>query len=630
MKFKIAILCSVFLAGNNLSFAQKQAEVNRTTVETKFYRPSLTNLFIQPKSSEARVVVDEFKKLDLEKRFDNNGVANNTISVTLPEPPQRPTSDNALELVALLKDYRKALKVYEEQKSLAIQNQVKPITKQVIAKWWNRDASGNMSTTLIKSRGLFTATDGDVIKDKTSEISRVKNLGYELLKRSYITVYEITDVKSMDQVYNERDAAARIAAQKSKTEFKPVPRTQEGYQASYNAITYKIVWNDSVQTVFFDQYFVNDATPSADRASKIKAFENSDYPLVQVASVSGDASSTQSNDPKTYGGLLGRVRKSMDQLLREMPASIQESTMSKTTKLVEDFQIKAPIFVTYPTQVKIGTKEGIYIDERFMVYQKVVDEKTKMESKKKIGMVRVKSIADNDVVANGESKASLFQQQAGKKLNSGNFVQMKEDLGISVMIGYGVGDNAMGGVYASLDQRVSRYFKNKFARGVHLTAGANITGFTDQNIVLGDTTTAYSGSVLNYSVGIGKEIYFTKRGHLFLYPSVSYSLHSITLDKRKGEDISETNTSSLFAGNVYDEEDYTWSTSGLLASLGIGYNFSASFSLLIRPSISYKLGEYTTGSGIELPAATNFSNAWNMDKVSDMSIPIYIGLRYKF
>lgn len=625
MKFKIAILCSVFLAGNNLSFAQKQAEVNRTTVETKFYRPSLTNLFIQPKSSEARVVVDEFKKLDLEKRFDNNGVANNTISVTLPEPPQMPTSDNALELVALLKDYRKALKVYEEQKSLAIQKQVKPITKQVIAKWWNRDASGNMSDELILQRGMFSATDKDVIQDGTSEISRRANIGYELIKRSYITVYEITDVKSMDQVYNEMDAAARVAAQKSKTEFKPVPRTQEGYRASYNAITYKIVWNDSVQSVFFDKFWVDKSTSSSDKSTKVNAFENSDYPLVQVASVSGNASSTQSNDPKTYGGLLGRVRKSMDQLLREMPASIQESTMFKTTKLVEDFQIKAPIFVTYPTQVKIGSKEGIYIDERFMVYQKVVDPKTKMESKKKIGMVRVKSIADNDVVANGESKASLFQQQAGKKLNSGNFVQMKEDLGISVMIGYGVGDNAMGGVYASLDQRVSRYFKNKFARGVHLTAGANITGFTDQKIVTGDS--AYTGSVLNYSVGIGKEIYFTKRGHLFLYPSVSYSLHSITLDKRKGEDISETNTSNVFGSVAYDEEDYTWSTSGLLASLGIGYNFSASFSLLIRPSISYKLGEYTAGSDIVLPT---FSNAWNMDKVSDMSIPIYIGLRYKF
>jgi hypothetical protein len=609
----------------NQSKAQKGAEVNRTTVETKFYRPSLTNLFIQPKSSEARVVVDEFKKLDLEKRFDNNGVANNTISVTLPTPPQMPTSDNALELVALLKDYRKALRVYEEQKSLAIQKQVKPITKQVIAKWWNRDASGNMSDELILQRGMFSATDKDVIQDGTSEISRRANIGYELIKRSYITVYEITDVKSMDQVYNERDAAARIAAQKSKTEFKPVPRTQEGYQASYNAITYKIVWNDSVQSVFFDKFWVDNTTASSDRSTKVNAFENSDYPLVQVASVSGDASSTQSNDPKTYGGLLGRVRKSMDQLLREMPASIQESTMFKTTKLVEDFQIKAPIFVTYPTQVKIGSKEGIYIDERFMVYQKFVDPKTKMESKKKIGMVRVKSIADNDVVANGDSKASLFQQQAGKKLNSGNFVQMKEDLGISVMIGYGVGDNAMGGVYASLDQRVSRYFKNKFARGVHLTAGANITGFTDQKIVMGDS--AYTGSVLNYSVGIGKEIYFTKRGHLFLYPSVSYSLHSITLDKRKGEDISETNTSNVFGSVAYDEEDYAWSTSGLLASLGIGYNFSASFSLLIRPSISYKLGEYTSGSDIVLPA---FTNAWNMDKVSDMSIPIYIGLRYKF
>jgi len=617
----------------NQSIAQKGAEVNRTTVETKFYRPSLTNLFIQPKSSEARVVVDEFKKLDLEKRFDNNGVANNTISVTLPEPPQMPTSQDAIELVKLMKEYKKAMKVYEEQKSLAIQKQVKPITKQVIAKWWNRDASGNMSDELILQRGMFSATDRDVIQDGTSEIARRANIGYELIKRSYITVYEITDVKSMDQVYNERDAAARIAAQKSKTEFKPVPRTQEGYQASYNAITYKIVWNDSVQSVFFDKFWVDKSTASSDRSTKVNAFENSDYPLVQVASLSGKASSIQSNDPKTYSGLLGKtlVRKTMDQLLHDMSSSIQENAMFKTTKLVEDFQTKAPIFVTYPTQVKIGTKEGIYIDERFMVYQKFVDPKTKMESKKKIGMVRVKSIADNDVVANGDSKASLFQQQAGKKLNSGNFVQMKEDLGISVMIGYGVGDNSMGGVYASLDQRVSRYFKNKFARGVYFTFGANMAGFTDQNIILGDTT--YSGTAINFSLGIGKEIYFTKRGHLFLYPSVGYSIHSLTLNKRQGKEISADNFKPFPVSNSstsYSENDYSWTNGGLLASLGIGYNFSASFSLLIRPSISYKLGEYTTGNDLELPAATTFSNAWNMDKVSDMSIPIYIGLRYKF
>jgi hypothetical protein len=373
--------------------------------------------------------------------------------------------------------------------------------------------------------------------------------------------------------------------------------------------------------------WVDKSTSSSERSAKVSAFENSNYPLLQVASISGTASSTQSNDPKSYGGLLGGVRKTMDQLLRDMPASIQEDAMFKTTKLVEDFQIKAPIFVTYPTQVKIGTKEGIYIDERFMVYQKVVDQETKMETKKKMGMIRVKSITDNNVVANGDSKASLFQQQAGKKLNSGYYIQMKEDFGTSVTLGYGVGDNLMGGVYVSIDQRISRIIKNKYARGVYLTAGANVTAFKDKKIILEDTT--YSGTVLNYSVGIGKEMYFTKKGHLFLYPSVSYSIHSITLNKRQGEELSENN-SSYISGGYYDEKDYSWSTSGALASLGIGYNFGASLSLLIRPSVSYKLGEYTTESDIELPAATTFSTAWNMNKASDMSFPLYIGLRYKF
>jgi hypothetical protein len=615
---------------NQYLFAQKQAEVKRTTVETKFYRPSLTNLFIQPESSEARTVVDEFKKLDVEKRFDNNSVVTNTISVTLPVAPKMPTSDDPLELRKLMKEYKNALKVYEEQKLVAIQKQVKPITKQVIAKWWSRDASGNMGDELILNRGMFSATDKDVIQDGASEISRRANIGYELIKRSYVTVYEIKEVKNMQKVYDDIDAAAKITAQITKKEFKPVKRTEEGYQASYNAITYKIVWNDSVQSVFFDKFWVDKSTSSSDRSSKINAFENSNYPLLQVASISGTASSTQSNDPKSYGGLLGGVRKTMDQLLRDMPAGIQEDAMFKTTKLVEDFQIKAPIFVTYPTQVKIGTKEGIYIDERFMVYQKVVDQETKMETKKKMGMIRVKSITDNNVVANGDSKASLFQQQAGKKLNSGYYIQMKEDIGTSVTLGYGVGDNLMGGVYVSIDQRISKFLKKtKYARGVYVTLGANVTAFKDKKIVLDDST--YSGSVLNYSVGIGKEMYFTKRGHLFLYPSVSYSIHSITLGKRQGKELSQTNSSNVFGSNTYDEKDYSWSTSGALASLGIGYNFSSTMSLLIRPSVSYKLGEFKTGgTEEELPAATTFSNVWNMNKASDVSFPIYIGLRYKF
>ena len=87
---------------------------------------------------------------------------------------------------------------------------------KAVAKWWCRDAKGNMSDSLVNFRGMNTATDADVIKDNASENARRAELGYELLNKSYFAVYEISSLKTMNQVYDEQDAAARKLAEKTK------------------------------------------------------------------------------------------------------------------------------------------------------------------------------------------------------------------------------------------------------------------------------------------------------------------------------------------------------------------------------------------------------------------------------
>lgn len=81
----------------------------------------------------------------------------------------------------------------------------------------------------------------------------------------------------------------------------------------------------------------------------------------------------------------------------------------KHLKKIDDFRVKAPIFKNYPTLSKIGTKEGLYLDQRMFVYELDGDKKVKK------GIATVAKIEDNAKVSTGDTKPSRFRQVAGKK-----------------------------------------------------------------------------------------------------------------------------------------------------------------------------------------------------------------------
>ena len=607
-------------------------------VETKFFRPSMTTTFMASQTNQTAKIISYFKQLPMEARFDERKVSNNQLSV----------SDKKNLMVGLA-----------------------PVTREVVGSLFGRDISGNMTYDKLMEAAKYAATDNQALSSGASkDVTKVYfQIADELLKRCYILSYDITKVQTYQEYYDEQDQRGRQMAQKSGKPFVPAVRTKEGWIVNYAYYIHRINWNDTIQNYFFEQLWLDESVQE-ERSTRKSAFETYSFPLELVYSSYGSATSSQSNDPNYYKGNLFAKRRSMDELLSLVPKMMQDRVIFVGGKKIDDFKMKAPIFQEYPTTVKLGKKEGLYYDQRFFVYDIIVD-KDGNQHKKRRGVVRPKAIADNVKIADGDSPASSFQQQGGRYLYQGSLVELKEDVGIGLSAGYGLVDQIYGGVTLGLDFRIPRFTKNilplganKLIRNLHLNAGFSINSFTSKNIF--EPTSTYFDSLSNiYSAGqmdtlktkynsylftgsssmfyvsLSREIYFTRKGNVFVAPEIAYSMMSLIANEKDSQD-------SIKA-------KYTFSNSSLMGGLGIGYHLTPSIQLFVKAFVNYKLGFFSmkdqngrnwtsdkdgtikNGSIFDDPLNVSASSSlekvtssWGLNKMNDISTPLYVGVRFKF
>jgi hypothetical protein len=611
MKLKLLFYINCLTIVFSTAIAQN---VSGKKVETKFLRPSMTNLFAKGNSNEANTIIAAGAKLAPEMRFDNHNISNSVLVFNFGPAPVMAETTDISQIKKANDDYKEAMKNYK----IAVENEIKsklaPVSNSIVEKWFSVKPNGDMSSELINQRGNYTATDTDVLKDQASENSRLNQLGYDLIKRSYVTIYSITGVKNMQQVYDEADAAARKLAELTKKPFEPVKRTMEGYLISYSANIYKLDWSQEVSSNFYKNLYVSEKTDQVKRQEKINAFKQSNFPMVFVAEVSGSISSIQSNDPASY---VLTKRKTMQELLEISVPDIQEDAMYQASKKIDDFRVKAPIFQTYPTLSKIGTKEGLYLDQRMFVYELDGDKKVKK------GIATVAKIEDNAKVATGETKPSRFRQVAGKKIEPFHFLESKEDRGLSFTVGYTPGSvSAANGFHASIDARVNRFLKVKDANASTLTRGVNLSlniayNMVNEQVFISDANNSEASSLMA-GLSLGKEIAITKKGNIYIFPQVGVSYMAYTFTKWNGEDIPE------------ELSDLTeWTAISANVTFGLGINIASNLSLIIKPSYQILVTKYQDKLNQEVsdPNLYDLNDKWK--KINDASMPITFGLRLK-
>ena len=302
------------------------------------------------------------------------------------------------------------------------------VSQEIIAKWFGKRSDGTYSDEVLKQRGLYNAKDGDVmIANASSSNGRLSDQGERMIGRSFIVVMDYDWVKSVPEILSGSDDKSKSMAASYKD--------RNGFAAEGQAYIFKLIWNDSVQAVFYKDFWAAGTDDPQVIAARSKAFNEARFDVRFIMSVTVDGDGTQPN-AETFLGKFSK-QKSSNELFEQMVYSSIDNAVEKIEKKVEDFRVKVPIAEVHPIRVKIGRKEGLRVDHRYYVYEAVqTDQGIKM---KRRGVIRATSkIADNREVASGassEEMMSKFYQVAGRRLDVGMRLQQRNGVGLGINLG---------------------------------------------------------------------------------------------------------------------------------------------------------------------------------------------------
>jgi hypothetical protein len=515
---KISLLAAITLSHNS-NFAQQATGEQNVASKFNFARPSLTEIYFIGGLQKDELIYESFKSLGklANERADHNNLGFPKITGDI--DPDKEGYDSY------------------------VKQNIQKYVNNIVSMWWSRDSKGNMSDALVKQRGDYTATDGQVTMDKAAQISRLGEMGYKLIEKSYILVYDIVSVKTMEQEYDERDAnnKKKVEANNKKIQeqnkklksgekpkelqkFVPVKRIQQGWIIDYKCSMYKLLWNSEIQDDFFNNMWVDELTID-NRSSKIQMFNSKNFSFVSVKSWTNTTKITELK--KETDVVNPQI---MTKLLSQTGYTVQYEAMHKIQKTIDDFILRANIFSAYPILVKLGSKEALRKESRYYVYD-MVENKKGQNKKKRVGWTYVTKVVNNSMVANGQLPTSKMQQHGGKKLYSGMLLEEHDDWGASVTLGSNFGNQFYNGFNLGLEFNTSKL--------IHLTPGlylgANIYVGSSSGVNVGSLdyfttdSTKYDISRFGLNVTLGKEFYLTKRGGFYLYPQVGFGIASMTI-----------------------------------------------------------------------------------------------------
>ncbi|MBK8367240.1 MAG: hypothetical protein IPL10_07425 [Bacteroidetes bacterium] len=283
------------------------------------------------------------------------------------------------------------------------------IAKNLVAKWFNRSAKGTFDMKLIGERGSYDASALDIATAKSSKrgLSAVSDAGVELIGNTFVVVTRFNYI-SMEElaaaakktgavagklggaIGGKAGAAGNLAGKAAGAAMDQA----KGYVVQTTSYLYKLVWNDSIEAVFYQNYWIDDN--SFDQAKK-DAFDKSNLFTLELI-----------GDEKANANVLSSavVKKTDDELVAKATINAFDAVIAKLQKKYEIFRTKTPLFSGDPITAKIGLKEGLEEGDKFEVLEQVLDEKTGKTKYEKKGVIKVEKgmIWDNRFGAEDEPK----------------------------------------------------------------------------------------------------------------------------------------------------------------------------------------------------------------------------------
>ncbi len=486
MRKNFLILSLFFVASIGFSFAQTDDAAKITKLEENYDRSGFTYLLLNFNNDRyADYLKNASTKIEVPSKFDNNILSEMYISA----PYYRDEHSAGVSNLSQTKS---------QIQNLLLENK---LNYKLLKFWWGIQGDGSYTATTIQERGIYNATDFDVSKADGAKIGRAQlaDAGEQLIGNSYIFVYDIKNIKTMTEIYDAQDAAAKAKAEKDKTEFKPVSRTKNGFKGEIVAYLYRLSYNDTIQAYFFES-FIDENNINTDKFYSI--YNNVAEPIKYVSYTTASADGTQNNS--------NPIQKSNQQLFDKLVSNGVSSAISSFEQSLEQFRVKTPIVNASPIKAKVGIKEGITPDRRFFVWEYIEKSNGETDAKRK-AIVRSRYVHDNRTDELGNMGTTKFYQVSGGRIREGMILQERVDLGLGLGLGilnYAEKSAFLMRVELNLSQYLG-YVVNSPLTGLKFFVDASFQ--KDEGRVVQGITDDFSYT--HFTLGLNKEFYFARRFH---------------------------------------------------------------------------------------------------------------------
>ena len=282
-------------------------------------------------------------------------------------------------------------------------------------------------------------------------------------------------------------------------------------------------------------------------------------------------------------------------LVAKKSSNKMERSFNKLGRVYKPLSVTSNIIGTNPISAKIGSKEGLRVNDLFQVLENKIDKENNIYQISK-GYVRVKSIADNAGNSNGFTKSSTFYKWFSGSLDNGMILRSNPYRGLFIGASKFISsdnNSLLNGLTYQVD-----YLSHKY-KGVYYTLGIGISDTIRSNsyILPGgienkDLKAVISG--LNIVGIIGKTI---QLNFIELSPEIGVFTGSYLIEHNLYK-----NNIVKYGSPYYVEKDKDGVTPfSLITGFKIGLNLGKSFQIF--GSVNYLIGSssYNLTSSQKLP-----------------------------
>tara|TARA_R110002096_G_C14659910_1_gene727583 strand:+ start:9375 stop:10679 length:1305 start_codon:yes stop_codon:yes gene_type:complete len=386
------------------------------TLDIKYKRSSLHTLMIADDAREhSEAIQDIFINAPLIDKFNNHIVNLRRI----------PKTDSSFIYTPLIETTKKKgflskisgdlnmgdNKEEKEFQHLAALNYLnaKNIAKIMVSKWFNRSESGGFNMDLIAERGFYNASDLDAKIAQNSErgSALLADAGEALIKNTFVIVNDFNYTNKEEVAKKAKGILGNITSVAAQYGNSDIALTSEatsgvigvvgkGYVIKTRAHLYKLVWNEEVAAIFYNDFWNEDSNIDFE---KKKAFDETDIFKLEYIGTETSWADLQSTS---------LTKKTNEELIRNATIKAIDNVIAKLQRKHEVFRTKTPLISSDPITAKIGLKEGLEKGDKYEVLEQVLNDNGVIEYER-LGVIKVEKdqIWDNRYNADEENPSTI-------------------------------------------------------------------------------------------------------------------------------------------------------------------------------------------------------------------------------